>query len=710
MNHVNVMHSMSEVVEAIIKRTGSAIVLAIPMGIGKPNHLVNALYRRVKGDPSLTLKILTALSLERPVGHSDLEQRFLEPFAARVFGDYPDLEYVKDSRAGRLPSNINVFEFFFKTGDYLGNSRAQQNFIYSNYSHAARDMILQGANVLMQAIAVDESGTSPRYSLSSNPDVSLDLLAMSTLPTLKIGAVNRKMPFMPNDAEVSANSFDILFDGTESTHDLFAPPNMKVDVQDYAISLWASTLVPDGGSLQIGIGSLGDGISQALIVREKHNAEYRQLLAEMQAANGAVLPVGSELGKFDLGLYGCSEMFVNGFLWLIRAGIIRRQVFDDLLLQRLVSEGKLGQQITKQSILELLNVGRIHATLTEADMTFLKHFGFFTDDVQWVDGRLIVSGESIPGNLSDDTAFRKICASCLGTELRGGYIMHGGFFLGPRDFYQALRDMPQEQLQRINMTRIRFINELLGHEELAALHRRDARFINTTMMVTLLGAAASDGLDSGQMVSGVGGQYNFVAMGHALPDARSILLLRSWRTKNDKVTSNIVWNYGHITISRHLRDIVVTEYGIADLRGQADNEVIKRLLAITDSRFQDELLATAKANGKLETEYQIPQSCRRNLPEILERCLGGAATRTLLPDFPFGTDFTEDELVIVRSLARLKRSVEHPADLVATLVKSAIGQLLDSETVPERYLERMGMTEAHTLKDKLMRTLFVGNL
>ena len=65
MNHVNVMHSMSEVVEAIIKRTGSAIVLAIPMGIGKPNHLVNALYRRVKGDPSLTLKILTALSLER---------------------------------------------------------------------------------------------------------------------------------------------------------------------------------------------------------------------------------------------------------------------------------------------------------------------------------------------------------------------------------------------------------------------------------------------------------------------------------------------------------------------------------------------------------------------------------------------------------------------------------------------------------------------
>ena len=206
MSQATVMHSLSSVVDAVIQRAGAKIVLAIPMGIGKPNHLVNALYRRVKTDPSLSLKVLTALSLERPVGHSDLEQRFLAPFVERVFGDYPDLDYVKDSRAGTLPTNVEVHEFFMKTGDYLGNARAQQNFIYSNYSHAARDMIVQGANVLMQAIAVDESGAVPRYSLSSNPDVSLDLLAMNELPTLKIGVVNRKMPFMPNGAEVGPDS------------------------------------------------------------------------------------------------------------------------------------------------------------------------------------------------------------------------------------------------------------------------------------------------------------------------------------------------------------------------------------------------------------------------------------------------------------------------------------------------------------------------
>ncbi len=45
--------------------------------------------------------------------------RWLAPLVERVFADYPDLEYVKDSRAGGLPPNIEVREFFMKTGDYL---------------------------------------------------------------------------------------------------------------------------------------------------------------------------------------------------------------------------------------------------------------------------------------------------------------------------------------------------------------------------------------------------------------------------------------------------------------------------------------------------------------------------------------------------------------------------------------------------------------
>lgn len=154
--------------------------------------------------------------------------------------------------------------------------------------------------------------------------------------------------------------------------------------------------------------------------------------------------------------------------------------------------------------------------------------------------------------------------------------------------------MGEEERKQFCMTSVMFVNQLYGQQELAMMQRTHARFINTTMMVTLTGAACSDGLEDGQMVSGVGGQYNFVAMAHELPLARSILTLRSTRTKNGKVTSNIVDSYGNLTIPRHLRDVVITEYGIADLRGKPDKEVIAALLKIADSRFQNELMEKVK--------------------------------------------------------------------------------------------------------------------
>ena len=129
-----------------------------------------------------------------------------------------------------------------------------------------------------------------------------------------------------------------------------------------------------------------------------------------------------------------------------------------------------------------------------------------------------------------------------------GALLHGGFFLGPQAFYQRLREMPLEQRAQFVMTRISFINELYGQEELKRRQRRDARFINTAFGMTLLGAGVADQLEDGRVLSGVGGQYNFVAQGHALEGGRSILLLRSWRESGGEVTSNIFWAYGHCTI------------------------------------------------------------------------------------------------------------------------------------------------------------------
>ncbi|MBN8505475.1 MAG: acetyl-CoA hydrolase [Burkholderiales bacterium] len=674
------LHSLDAAVEAVLARIEGPIVLGLPLGIGKPNPFVNRLYQAVKADPSRKLTILTALSLEVPSGKSELEQHFLAPLVERVFKDYPDLDYVKDLRGAGLPPNIEVREFFFKTGDYLKNGLAQQQYISTNYTFVARDMLGQGLNVIAQAVAEREVVGERQISLSSNPDVVQEVVERyeeADKPLLTIGVVNRQMPFMLGGAVVKPGFFDILCDDPAATHTLFAPPNAKVSTADYAIGLHASSLVVDGGTLQIGIGSLGDAIGQALVLRDRRGADYRRIL-EIICPDGLA---GRELGGFKQGLYGCSEMFVNGFLALMEAGIIRRQVYGDSTLQSLINEGRLNPEALPANVLELLaEEGCINLPPTEKDRTWLQRFGIL------------------------DAAGR------LGTRLKGGVCMTGGFFIGPGAFYERLRTMSEEERARIDMTRIDFINQLYGKSaeetQLKRVQRVKARFMNTTMKVTLLGAAASDALESGAVVSGVGGQYNFVAMGHALPDARSILMLRATHDTADGPVSNIVWSYGHTTIPRHLRDIVITEYGVADIRGLSDQDMVKRLIAIADSRFQAELVKAAKAHGKLDAAWELPEAWTHNTPQELDDRLHPFTEQGLLPGFPFGTDLTPDELKIVAALRKMKKATQHPVELVTMALKS----FWENKEAPPAYLHRLGLDEAQGFKALFIRKLFAGNL
>ncbi|MBB4844841.1 acyl-CoA hydrolase [Paucibacter oligotrophus] len=703
---------MERAVDEILARVQGEIVLAIPLGIGKPNPLVNALYQRVKAMPGRRLRLMTALSLERPVGKSELERNFLKPLLDRVFEDYPDLDYVKDARAGRLPPNIAVHEFFFKTGDYLGNAQAQQHYVCSNYSLVVRDMMIQGVNLVMQAVAPAaplRAGGPKRLSLSCNPELSFDLvegLRAQGRPLLAVAMVNERLPFFGGAAEAGEGFFDLVLEAPGCSHAVFAPPNAAVGGADYAIGLHASSLVPDGGTLQIGIGSLGDAIAQALILRDRQPEAYGQMLRGLCPAGVQ----GRELAPFRQGLYGCSEMFVNGLLRLIDAGILRRLVFDDLDLQALAGAGLLGEAPDLGALLGLLQRGRVGAVLSAQDLAYLQEQGLFRPDVGLQAGELCRAEVRCANDLQDPASQACIAQHLLGERWRRAAVLHGGFFLGPRDFYQRLREMPEALRERIAMTRISHVNEIfdegLGREALKRAQRLKARFINTTMKMTLLGAAASDALESAQLVSGVGGQYNFVAQAHALPDARSILLLRACYTSHGQLRSNIVWNYGHVTIPRHLRDIVITEYGVADLRGQCDSEVIKRLLAIADSRFQDELIRAAQAHGKLEPGYQLPAHSRRNLPQRLSELLGPWRRSGQLPDYPFGSDLDADELKMARALKQLKALGDKPLASLGPILRG----LLSRRQAPAAYLQRLGLDGRLGFRNWLIKKLFAAQL
>jgi hypothetical protein len=189
---------------------------------------------------------------------------------------------------------------------------------------------------------------------------------------------------------------------------------------------------------------------------------------------------------------------------------------------------------------------------------------------------------------------------------------------------------------------------------LEVLQRRRARFFNTCMMTTVTGAAVSDGLEDHQVVSGVGGQYNFVAMAHAMEDGRSVLMMKSVRDSAEGATSNLVWEYPHTTIPRHLRDLVVTEYGVAELRGRTDEECIQALIQVADARFQEELVQRAREAGKLSRDWSVPDRARRNTPEALSDALARSGAGNRFPLFPFGSDFDEVEEKLVPALGRLR--------------------------------------------------------
>lgn len=625
---------LDSAVAAIFERCGGTLVLAAPLGLGKPHRLLNALYSAVAIEPSRSLAIYTALSLTPPQGGAGLEARFLGPFLERHFGaDFPALAYSLAQRRDALPPNIRVEEFYLQSGALLGSQQAQQNHSSLNYTHVARAVAAKRPNLLVHKVARDDSG---QLSLSCNPDLTFDLLdeiaARGYARPMLVAELDPGLPFIGGTALAPPGFFDLVVDLPGPAPRLFGLPRQPVSDADHAIGLRASALVRDGGTLQIGIGSLSDALCHALILRHRDNAAYRRALAAIdpELSGSSIVRECGGLDPFEIGLYGASEMVNDGFRALHQAGILRRRVLDDAEAMQRINAG----QATAEDRARLQRDGR------------------------WLDG---------------------------------------GFYLGSHQLYDWLRNLSPGDAAGLGMTRISHINELYGgNEVLERLQRRHARFFNTCMMGTLLGDAVSDALEDGRVVSGVGGQYNFVAMAHALREGRSVLMFRATRQAGADLRSSVLWNYGHVTIPRHLRDIMVSEYGIADLRSATDSECIERMLRLADDRFVPALRAQAVAAGKLPPVRET-RAAARHTAKTLSDALAPFRVDGTLPDYPLGCDFTEAEQRLVKALGWLKLATASPGGKLRTIA-SALGsrRIKDAEA-----LQRMGLDKPEGLRDRL---------
>lgn len=613
-----VLDTPQQVASAIVERVGSTVVLGLPIGIGKGTHIADALFDLAVRDKSISLTIFTGLTLEVPLPGSDLEQRFVGPIAKRLYGDWPVPKYASALRDNSLPENVEVHEFYLRPGAYLGNDYVQQRYANINYSEVVDELMRLGVNVVAQLVAKSDDG-SQRYSLGSNPEVTLDLLPRfearrsSGKSGLLVGQVSKSMPYMPGDSELGAEAIDLVLDNDEYNYELFSLPNRRVSDGDYATAMHVASLVRDGGTIQVGIGSLSDAVAHCLKLRNTEPHRFAEVLSQLpggsSSARRGVLPI--ETTPFTKGLYSSTELLSDALFSLFEADIVKRSADDQ----------------TKT-------------------------------------------------------------------------VLHAGFFIGSNALYDGIRNLSAERRRLINMTRISYVNTLFGDELRKRAQRSDARFVNETMMVTLLGAAVSDGLADGRVVSGVGGQFDFVSMAQSLDGAMSILMCRAARMSRGKRSSNVRWNYGHTTVPRHHRDVYVTEYGVAATRGCSDRDIIDRILHVSDAEFHAQLTRKARAAGKIESDYSMSPDAGENRPErvaaVFDTC------RESFPPFPLGTELTNEEAALAEALAWLQDETSTTGGKLRCMASSIFAKPDDKHSAA---LERMGFGNPQGAGQRVMRRM-----
>jgi len=136
-----------------------------------------------------------------------------------------------------------------------------------------------------------------------------------------------------------------------------------------------------------------------------------------------------------------------------------------------------------------------------------------------------------------------------------------------------------------------------------------------------------------------------------------------------------------------------------------ESEVIKRMLNITDSRFQKQLLNKSKKAGKLEKDYQIPEEYRNNFPEKIAELLKPYQDHGYFKIFPFGTDLTDDDVALGSSLKVMKALGE------SSKLKLAAGLLSEffkpAPASAAHHLKRMKLDKPGSLKERIYRKMIL---
>ena len=182
------------------------------------------------------------------------------------------------------------------------------------------------------------------------------------------------------------------------------------------------------------------------------------------------------------------------------------------------------------------------------------------------------------------------------------------FCMGKKETYEYLHRNPAVELRTIDRTNKPLV--IAQHQNMVA--------INSALEIDLTGQASAESIGK-IFYSGIGGQADFMRGAALAPNGKTILVIPSTAQKGSvsRIVPFLKEGAG-VTLNRGDVHYVVTEHGIAYLKGKNIRERAMELIAIADPRFRPGLIEEAKKSSLIYKDQAFIPGEAGNYPEHLE--------------------------------------------------------------------------------------------
>ncbi|TFH39940.1 MAG: hypothetical protein E4G96_08405, partial [Chrysiogenales bacterium] len=268
--------NVHEAVALALERIGRRVFAMSHIGVGSGNRCLNVLAEHAKkGEIDLT--VFAALTLDRPKPPEG--NQVLASIYERMYGDYTPFHFLEECAGAAasglpIPDYLTYHSYHYAPGLGRRIPGMQSDYLAVNFRDASECARSRGMNMVVMKASYRDG----KFNCGTNVDIMLR--AINDVKK-QGGAVilleNENMPFSCGNADIPIGCVDYVVRDDEP---LFIMPHQPLTVLEHAIGSHVAGIVPDGATLQLGIGQMADAISFWLVRRGRSGLNgYSELIS-----------------------------------------------------------------------------------------------------------------------------------------------------------------------------------------------------------------------------------------------------------------------------------------------------------------------------------------------------------------------------------------------------------------------------------------------